>query len=190
MQRSGRLRGAIALRTAVGESRVSSHRRAVTAPTKIHCPPVACAGSVVIFSAMKFLHLNFLPRSTDLALLLLRVWYGASLVFLHGWDKLINFSSRSSGFVDPFGIGRPSSLVLAIGGEVVCAAFLVLGLFTRFAAIGSGVTMGVAFWLIHGTKLRGDNNGELAFLYLGVFVALFIAGAGRFSLDARMGAKT
>jgi putative oxidoreductase len=50
--------------------------------------------------------------------------------------------------------------------------------------------MATAFWLIHGARLKGDNNGELAFLYLGVFVALFIAGAGRFSLDARMGAKT
>jgi putative oxidoreductase len=144
----------------------------------------------LIFAAMKFLHLNFLPRSTDLALLLLRVWYGASLVFLHGWSKLTNFSSMSSGFADPFGVGKTPSVVLAIGGEVVCATFLVLGLFTRFAAIGSGVTMAVAFWFVHGTKLKGDNNGELAFLYLGVFVALFIAGAGRFSLDARMGAKT
>src|SRR5688500_3254580 len=125
---------------------------------------------------MKFLLLNFLPRSTDLALLLLRVWYGASLVFLHGWAKLIGFSSMSSGFMDPLGIGKTPSLVLAIVGEVVCAAFLVLGLFTRFAAIGSGVTMAVAFWLIHGGKLKGDNNGELAFVYLGVFVALFIAG--------------
>jgi putative oxidoreductase len=72
---------------------------------------------------------------------------------------------------------------------VVCAGLLVLGLFTRVAALGSAITMGTAFWFAHGTKLTGAGNGELAFVYLGVYVALFIAGGGKFSLDAKMGAK-
>lgn len=138
---------------------------------------------------MKFLHLNFLPRSTDLALLGLRVWFGLSLLLLHGWLKLANFGTLLEKFPDPVGVGRPISLVLAVGGEVGCAALLVLGLFTRVAALGAGTIMAVALWFVHGRKLSGPGNGELAFLFLGACVTLFVAGAGRYSVDAQIGAK-
>ncbi len=138
---------------------------------------------------MKILHLNFLPRSTDGALLLLRGWFGASMLLLHGWGKLTNFSAYAGKFADPFGIGPAPTLVLAILGEVLCPALLVVGLFTRFAALGAALTMVSAFWFGHGGKLTGQGNGEMAFLFLGAFLVLFFAGAGRFSLDAKAGAK-
>jgi len=141
-------------------------------------------------TAMKFLHLNFLPRSSDAALLILRVWYGASLLALHGWGKLTNFSTMAGQFVDPFGIGKTPSLALAVVGELVCAALLVLGVFTRVAALGAAINMATAFWFAHHAKLVGEGNGELPFMYLGAFIALFIAGGGKFSVDAVMGAKT
>ena len=82
------------------------------------------------------------------------------------------------------------TLVLVIFAEVVCAGLLVLGLFTRAAALVLAFTMAVAFYHGHGAKLTGmGNDGEIAFLFLGVFVALFLMGGGRFSLDAKMGAK-
>jgi putative oxidoreductase len=138
---------------------------------------------------MKFLQLNFIPRSTDLALLVMRIWFGGSLLWLHGLGKLTGFSSRMEKFPDFFGIGSPATLGLAVFGEVVCSLLLVLGLFTRVAALFSGTTMFVAFWFAHGAKLTGPGNGELAFVYLAAFVTLFIAGGGRHSLDASMGAK-
>lgn len=138
---------------------------------------------------MKFLHLNFIPRSADLALLALRLWHGLALLGLHGWGKLAGFGAMKDRFADPFGIGMTPTLVLAIVGEVVCAALLALGLFTRIAALGSAITMGTAFWFAHGHRLTGEGNGELAFVYLGAFLALFIAGGGRYSVDAKMGAN-
>jgi putative oxidoreductase len=145
--------------------------------------------SAASFRAMKFLHLNFLPRSSDAALLTLRLWHGTSMLVLHGWGKLMNYSALSDTFGDPLGLGKTPSLLLAIFGEVVCSVLLMLGLYTRAAALGSALTMATAFWFAHGGKLKGTGNGELAFIFLGVFVALFIAGAGRFSLDAKLGAK-
>ena len=139
---------------------------------------------------MKFLHLNFLPRSVDLGLLLLRVWFGGSLAVLHGWGKLRGFSAMAPKFPDPFGIGSTPSLALATFAELVCAAFIVLGLFTRTAALLAGFTMAVAFTFAHKGRLMGEGNGELAFLYLGAFVTLFLVGAGKFSVDANIGAKT
>jgi putative oxidoreductase len=139
---------------------------------------------------MKFLHLNFLPRSADLALLVLRVWFGGAMLVLHGWDKLMNFSTYSGQFLKFLGLPQNVSLGLAIFGEVVCCALLVLGLFTRFAALGAAITMGVAFFMAHGAKLSGQGSGEMAFLFLGVFAALFFAGGGKYSVDANIGAKS
>ena len=139
---------------------------------------------------MKFLHLNFFPRSADAALLALRLWYGLSLLLLHGWEKLASFSSMAPKFPDPLHLGHTPSLALAVFGEAVCSTLLVLGLFTRVAALGAGITMGVAFWIVNAHSLTPGGWGEISFLYLGAQVALFLAGAGKFSVDANIGAKT
>ncbi len=139
---------------------------------------------------MKFLHLNFLPRSTDAGLLLLRLWFGGAMAILHGWGKLANFSTYSAQFMKFLGLNPSVSLGLAIFGELVCPILLALGLFTRVAALGAGVTMAVAFWMAHGGKLSGPGNGEMAFLFLGVFAVLFVAGGGKYSVDAKIGAKS
>lgn len=140
---------------------------------------------------MKFLHLNFLPRSADAALLITRLWFGGSMLWLHGLMKLKNFSGMSSQFVDPFGIGTAATLALVIFAELVCAGLIVLGLFTRFAALILTFNMAMAFYLGHGAKLTGmGNDGEMPFLFIGAYLALFVAGAGAFSVDAKMGAKT
>jgi putative oxidoreductase len=140
---------------------------------------------------MKFLHLNFLPRSADTALLVLRLWYGLSLLMLHGWAKFTGFSGMADKFPDPLGIGHTPSLALAVFGEVVCSLALVLGAFTRIAALGCGITMAVAFHVMQGRNLvPAPTGGEMAFLYLGAFLALFVGGAGKFSVDAHLGAKS
>jgi putative oxidoreductase len=135
------------------------------------------------------LTLSFVPTSVDLGLLLLRLWYGIPMVWLHGWPKLVGFSKMSGGFPDPLGVGSQTSLILAILGEVVCPILLILGLFTRFAALGAAITMAVAFWGVHSLVLRGEGSGEMAFVYLGAYVALLIAGPGRFSMDGGTAAK-
>jgi putative oxidoreductase len=135
----------------------------------------------------RVLALSFLPTSVDLALLLLRLWFGLSLALLHGWGKLVGFATYVGTFPDPLGVGTQVSLVLAIIGELVCSVLLVLGLFTRAAALGAAITMAVAFWGVHGMMLRGEHSGELAFMYLGVFLALLFAGPGRFSMDGGAG---
>ena len=138
---------------------------------------------------VKLLRLSFLPTSVDLALLVLRVWFGLALVSLHGWAKFTGFAERSQRFADPFGIGSPASLALAVFAEVACSILLVLGLFTRLAALACAITMATAFFFAHGGRLTGQGNGELAFIFLGGFVALVFAGGGRFSLDGKGGGK-
>lgn len=135
----------------------------------------------------KALQLSFIPVSADFALLVLRLWYGLPLLFLHGWSKAMGYSTMAASFPDPLGVGPKVSWTLAVLGEAICSALLVLGLFTRIAALGAGITMAVAFWGVHHLTLKGPGNGELAYVYLGAFVVLLIAGGGRFSLDAKSG---
>jgi putative oxidoreductase len=139
---------------------------------------------------MKFLNLNFLDRSPDLALLMLRVWLGLAMFWLHGLGKLTNLINGTSKFSDPLGIGQIPSLILVIFAEVVCVLLLVAGFYTRFCALILAITMGVAFFLAHGAKLSGPGNGELAFIFLAGFVTLVVAGGGRFGFDRKLGAKS
>ena len=135
---------------------------------------------------LRNLQLDFIPKNVDLALLLLRIALGAQMLIAHGWGKFATFSEKAAQFPDPLGVGNATSAALAVVGEVVCSALLILGLLTRPAAIGAAITMGVAFFMVHGGKLRGEGNGEMAFLYLIGFLAILIAGPGRYSIDAQL----
>ena len=138
---------------------------------------------------LRLLQLDFLPRSADAGLFVLRVWLGLSLLFLHGSTKLAGFSEMAGKFPDPIGLGSRTSLILAIFAEVVCALSVAAGACTRAAALVLVIQMSVAFFVVHKASLAaGPGSGELAFVYLAGFVTLLIAGAGRFSIDARLAA--
>lgn len=118
----------------------------------------------------------------DLAKLILRVGLGVHMVALHGWGKVVAYSTLLATFPDPLGIGRKYSLMGAIAGEVVCAALVVLGLGTRFAAAGVAFTMGVAAFLQHAPDPW--KRRELALVFLAGFLAIALLGGGRYALDA------
>jgi putative oxidoreductase len=133
----------------------------------------------------QFIRLSFLPSSADCGLLVLRVWLGLSILLLHGVDKLKTFGATVEKFAQ---MGFPTPLgAAAVIAEGVCSALLVVGFATRWSAAFLAATMAVAFFKAHGGVLKGPGSGELAFVYLAGFVAIFIAGAGRWSVDAKLG---
>lgn len=131
----------------------------------------------------KFLRLEFVASSPDIALLLLRLWLGVSMLWLHGWGKLMALFAGKLSFADPLGVGEIPSFLLTIFAEVICSVLLVVGLCTRWAAFILAFTMGVAFFVVNSANLKG--NGELAWLYFGGYLALFVAGAGKYSVDKK-----
>ncbi|HEY0944298.1 MAG TPA: DoxX family protein [Opitutaceae bacterium] len=137
---------------------------------------------------IKLLRLEFIPSATDFALLILRVCLGGTMVFAHGWPKLMKLVQGNVQFSDPLGlVGPMPALAIAVIGEAICAVLIVLGAFTRIAAAWLGVIMGVAFFVVHNAKLVGQGNGELAFVYFVGCIVLFLTGAGRFSVDGKSG---
>lgn len=119
-------------------------------------------------------------RYFSLALLILRV-VASAYMLTHGWAKLTGFSEMSAQFPDPIGVGSTLSLALIIGAEFFASLFIILGLFTRLAAVPIVIAMSVAAFVIHSAD--PFNVKELALLYLVVYIFILMAGAGRYSLD-------
>ncbi len=120
-------------------------------------------------------------RATDVGLLVLRLGVGLSLAFAHGLGKI----PPSAGFIDGTAeMGFPLPVLFAWAAalsEFAGGLLLALGLATRPAALFVAGTMAVAFFVRHGDDPFAD--GEKAFLYLVVALALLVAGAGRYALD-------
>ncbi len=119
--------------------------------------------------------------SADVGLAILRVSIGAMMLLGHGLPKLMTFAERAATFADPLGVGSTASLALAIVGEVVASALVILGLGTRFVAVPLLVTMLVAAAIVHAHDPWARK--ELALLYAIPALTLIFPGAGRLSID-------
>ncbi len=137
---------------------------------------------------MKSLELLF-PKveSTKTSLLLLasRLIFGLTFAS-HGLDKLQHFSETAAHFPAPFGLSGDIAVGLSIFGELVCGLGFAFGFLTRLTLLPMIFTMIVAFTTVHGGSVSG---GELAFLYLVIFVLSWFAGAGKFSVDGVISSK-
>lgn len=116
-----------------------------------------------------------------LGLLVLRVGTGAMMAYGHGYSKLMGYSQMADKFPDPIGLGSNVSLIMAIFAELVCSLLLIVGAFTRLAAIPLLITMLVAAFIIHGADPWAKK--EFALLYAVPFLTLMLTGAGPWSVD-------
>lgn len=121
------------------------------------------------------------PRLVDAGLLVLRVLAGLALLRVHGWDKIFDYDAELASIPDPFGLGAPVNLAIAIFSDVVCALLVVLGLAFRPAALVIMNTTLVGLLFVH---LQDDWHGlDVPLIYSIVFLGLLILGPGRYSLD-------
>ena len=118
-------------------------------------------------------------KGISILILCLRVFFGI-IFLLHGFDKLINFNQLSYTFPSAFGFGSYMTLMLSIFAEFCCSMCLITGLLMRLAVIPMIIAMAVAFFDVHDAMFP---EGELALIYLIMFVILYFTGPGRYSLD-------
>jgi len=118
------------------------------------------------------------------AMLFLRLAFGI-LMMNHGYQKLLHFADKQHSFMNFLGMGSTLSLLLVIFAEFFCALFIILGLFTRLAAIPLIITTCVMIFKVHNGDVFGD--GETAALYLTGFLVLLLVGPGRVSVDSMIG---
>lgn len=125
--------------------------------------------------------LNSEEVSVDFGVLVLRISAAGTMLWQHGWPKLMHFSEKVDHFSDPIGVGPTLSLVLILIAEVLCSAAVLLGLWTRLTTLPLVIGMAVAAFFAHGDDPFAKK--ELALCYMAAFLALFFTGSGRFSLD-------
>ena len=118
------------------------------------------------------------------AMLVLRVGAGSLMMINHGLDKLMHFSQKAANFADPFGIGSTASLSMVIFAEFFCSIFIILGLFTRLAAILMMVDMLFICFVVGGGKFYYQDQHP--FLFAMIALVFFFTGPARWSLDARL----
>ena len=133
--------------------------------------------------------------------LVLRLMLGI-VFFPHGAQKMLGwfggngYAATMGFFTGPMHI--PAFLAfLAILAEFAGSLALILGLFTRVAALGIGVNMAVAIATVHYANgffmnWSGTQKGEgfeYHLLALAIAVALMLRGGGKWSLDALIAHK-
>jgi putative oxidoreductase len=129
----------------------------------------------------RLLSTKYSASAFNFSMFLLRVVFGILLIAKHGYMKIKNFDDLQTHFYNFLGMGHKLNLVVAIFAETICALFIVMGLFTRFAVIPLIVAMLVAIFGANAGKPFLDS--EPAILYLGVFVTILFCGPGRISID-------
>jgi putative oxidoreductase len=123
--------------------------------------------------------------SADAGKLLLRLTVGI-LLLLHGIAKVIGGPASIVALVEK--LGMPASLGYAVYlGEVVAPLALILGVWTRIAALVVALNMGVAIALVHMGELFSLNDGggwalELQGMFLFSALAVALIGPGRYAL--------
>ncbi len=123
-------------------------------------------------------------RQAVLGWTVVRVVFGVLLAVAHGLPKVMDGVARhtntvaSLGFPFPYVFAWLSALAELVGGLLIAA-----GLLTRPMALVAASNMVVAIY-----RHRADPFArmEMALLFLAVFVAMAVAGAGPWSLDAKV----
>lgn len=119
-------------------------------------------------------------KAYSLFLLALRIIFGLLLIG-HGLEKIYNYTSLCFTFPDPTGIGKEITLLFVIFGELFCAISFLFGALYRLCMIPMIIIMATAFFHIHEGSLA---QGELSLAYLILFVLMYVAGPGKYSIDA------
>ena len=118
----------------------------------------------------------------------------AVLFVVFGWGKLTNYSG-TAGYMAQVGAPMPSvAALVAIVVEVFVALAIAIGVWTRpLALLLALYTLGTAlighhFWtLADATRNANAINFYKNIAIIGGFLLLYVTGAGKYSVDARLG---
>lgn len=141
---------------------------------------------------------KMIHTETDYAALILRIFLGC-IFFPHGAQKVLGwfggygFDATLKHFTQTMHIPLPFAL-LAIAAEFFGALGLIVGCFTRVAALGIASVMTVAILTVHlhngfFMNWMGTQKGEgfeYHLLAIAIALALMVKGGGAWSIDRKL----
>ena len=114
-------------------------------------------------------------RAEDVAKLLLRVMLGG-LILLHGISKIRGGPGFILDIVDKAGLPEPFGYLVYVG-EVLAPILVIIGLWTRLAALVIALNMIVAVLLVHlGQLFTLNETGGWALELQGLYLVVAIGG--------------
>ncbi|MBP5688924.1 MAG: DoxX family protein [Muribaculaceae bacterium] len=123
---------------------------------------------------------------SNLSRLFLRLFTG--LMFLQlGVRQMLHLEEFANSSMGAIATANDSTIVAIVVIEIVCAVFIILGLFTRLALLPSIGVMIYAETMMPG--VAGGAQQMFFFepgypiMFLGIFVYMMLAGPGKISLD-------
>ncbi|MEK6945459.1 MAG: DoxX family protein [Nanoarchaeota archaeon] len=119
-------------------------------------------------------------KSSEQLWVVFRILVGI-LFFTHGAQKIFGwFGSKGA-------VSITTMFGLAGIIEICVGVLLILGLFTRYAALLGTIDMLGAYFYVHikNAVFPWQNGGELALLYLAAFLAIMAKGPGVLALDRK-----
>jgi len=137
---------------------------------------------------------GFLRTDDDVSALVMRLTL-ALVFFPHGAQKVLGWWGGPGASATIQGLAKmglpPVVTVLLMAAELGGSLLLILGFFTRLAALGIGCVMTAAIFMVHSKvgffmNWAGTQKGEgfeYHLLALGLAIALLIKGGGAFSVD-------
>ncbi|MCB2427609.1 DoxX family protein [Methylophaga pinxianii] len=104
----------------------------------------------------------------------------AFMFMQHGGQKLFGYPAAQRYEFDLFTLSGVAGVLELVGGFLI-----LIGLFTRPVAFILSGQMAVAYFIAHAPQAFWPllNNGELAALFSFIFLYLFVAGGGAWSVD-------
>jgi putative oxidoreductase len=106
---------------------------------------------------------------------------------LFGWFGGYGFDATANAFA---GMGLKPGVAMAAlagGGEFIGGVLLILGLFTRLAALNVAVIMAVAIFTVHAKAFFLPAGMEYALTLLAAALVLVETGGGALSADSKIG---
>ncbi len=127
---------------------------------------------------------KYAEKYKDTLYFVFRVLVGG-VFFIHGAQKLFGWLGGQK-VPELMSLMGAAGLVELFGGLLV-----VLGLFTRLAALISAVQMAAAYFMVHFSNGWNPvlNKGELALLYFAAFMVLLAYGNQKCSAEQKMFGK-
>ncbi len=125
--------------------------------------------------------MRYLDRLQPFALLVLRLVLGAIMI-AHSYSRVFSLSHQVQSVQ---GLGLPGWLAyFSVAAEFLGGIAVVIGLFTRCAALAILIDMSVAIWKVHWKNgFTGNGNYQFTLALAAIALALIFFGAGPIALD-------
>lgn len=116
--------------------------------------------------------------------MIFRILVALFMLYGHGWGKLMDMFGGDFSLVgDPIGIGVVLSSILVVFAEAICSMLIIVGFWTRLAALILTINMSVAVFFVHLPAGDWFVDMERPLLFLVCFIVIFLLGPGDHSID-------